>query len=223
MNHPLDQPVWNALTSVHQKHCRPIGDFKFYEPEYCPFGATTGPVNVPKGLDDYPQQSGEFYIVGGNTPPEITGLSMIRNLVCNQMIATGPASCISDDIVPLTASHTRELSNLVNHVQPGYFREKTADLGNYYGIFHQGTLVAVAGERMQLADYTEISAVVTHPDFTERGYAARLVIFATHQITTHGKTPFLHVATTNTRAIALYERCGFVTRKHINFYQYKTL
>ena len=57
---------------------------------------------------------------------------------------------------------------LINLVQPGYFLPGTKMMGDYYGIWQNGELVAVTGERMRMHGLTEISAVVTHPDFTGR-------------------------------------------------------
>jgi hypothetical protein len=39
-------------------------------------------------------------------------------------------------------------------------------LGNYYGIYKDDQLVAVTGERMQMGDFIEVSAV--HPDTLEK-------------------------------------------------------
>jgi hypothetical protein len=41
-----------------------------------------------------------------------------------------------------------------------YFKSKTADLGNYYGILKQPTR-SHNGERMQMDDFIEVSAVIT--------------------------------------------------------------
>lgn len=90
-------------------------------------------------------------------------------------------------------------------------------MGAYFGIFNNGKLVAVTGERMKMQDATEISAVVTHPDYSGRGYAKQLVAFVAHKIQMEHKLPFLHVAETNIPAIGLYEKLGFEHRIKMNF------
>ncbi len=78
--------------------------------------------------------------------------------------------------------------------------------------------MAVAGERMKMNSYTEVSAVVTHPEHTGKGYAKQLIAFTTNRIFRENKTPYLHVADTNTSAVTLYEKLGFITRRKISFW-----
>ena len=91
-------------------------------------------------------------------------------------------------------------------------------MGDYYGIFQNDTLVAVSGERMKTNQFTEVSAVVTHPLHTGKGYAKQLVAFTVNNIFDHGKIPFLHVAENNVGAIQLYQTLGFKTRTKISFW-----
>jgi predicted GNAT family acetyltransferase len=42
------------------------------------------------------------------------------------------------------------------------------------GIRWQGKLVAMAGERLKVPGYTELSAVCTHPEHTGKGYGGML-------------------------------------------------
>ena len=103
-------------------------------------------------------------------------------------------------------------------MQPGYFKSKTALLGNYFGIFKNGELVAVTGERMTMNDFIEVSAIVTHPNHTGQGYAKQLIAHTVNNILDQNKTPYLHVVEDNIVAIKLYEKLGFKTRRKISFW-----
>ena len=98
---------------------------------------------------------------------------------------------------------------------PGPFFARTIEMGHYAGIFEDNRLVAMAGERLRLPGYTEISAVCTHPDFQGRGHAKALVSAIGQRIVDHGETPFLHVR--NTAAIVWYEKLGFDIRQAMVF------
>ena len=93
--------------------------------------------------------------------------------------------------------------------KPGPFGPRTHELGTYVGIRDGGKLVAMAGERLKVPGYTEVSAVCTHPDHLGKGYARVLMKEVMRAIRERGETPFLHVRGDNARAIALYERLGF--------------
>ena len=159
-----------------------------------------------------------FFIVGEK--PELSNLLKLnKELVCLQMIVYDAIDIpTKDKIVKLTDQHIDALYELVNLVQPGYFKRKTALLGNYYGIFKNDVLVAVTGERMQMNDFVEVSAVVTHPNHTGKGYAKQLVVYTVNEIFKQNKTPYLHVIEDNIGAIQLYEKLGFSTRRKISFW-----
>lgn len=53
---------------------------------------------------------------------------------------------------------------------------------------------------------------------TGKGYAKQLTAHTVNAIFDQNKTPFLHVAETNSNAIALYEKLGFTTRRKISFW-----
>ena len=71
---------------------------------------------------------------------------------------------------------------------------------------------------MQMNDFIEVSAVVTHPNHTGKGYAKQLVVYTVNEILKQNKTPYLHVIEDNRRAIQLYEKLGFTIRRKISFW-----
>jgi len=125
---------------------------------------------------------------------------------------------IKEPIIQLTNQHEDVLYQLVDLVQPGYFKRKTNLLGDYFGIFKNDELIAVTGERLKMNDFTEVSAVVTHPNHTGKGYAKQLIAHTINNIFTQNKIPYLHVLETNTAAINLYEKLGFIKRRKMSFW-----
>jgi len=101
---------------------------------------------------------------------------------------------------------------LAELTQPGPFGMRTHEMGTYLGIRREGKLVAMAGERLRVPGYTEISAVCTHPEHTGKGYARTLMGILIEQIRQRGERPLLHVRHDNTRAVELYQRMGFSER-----------
>ncbi|MDA9056995.1 GNAT family N-acetyltransferase [Flavobacteriaceae bacterium] len=85
--------------------------------------------------------------------------------------------------------------------------------------FKDGKLVSISGQRMQSDDFIEVSAVVTHPDFTRRGFAKQLVAHTTKEILKHNKLPILHTDKGNT-AIPLYEKLGYKITRDMNWWLY---
>ena len=215
----LDNPVWYSLNEEHGKFSVVYNQIRFYHPEYCPFGGFTEEDNTSIGINKYALLTDHFYVVGDK--PSFTSKIQLKNeLVCNQMLLKEPLDFESTECITVlkTINQKQDLFNLVNLVQPGYFKSKTSDLGNYYGIYKDNKLIAVTGERMKMNKFTEVSAVVTHPEFTGKGYAKQLIKHTTTQIFKENKTPYLHVAESNYGAIKLYEKLGFTTRRKISFW-----
>jgi predicted GNAT family acetyltransferase len=121
------------------------------------------------------------------------------------------------ELIELGARDSPEMLELATLTKPGPFGPRTRELGYYVGIRDEGKLVAMAGERLKVPGYTEVSAVCTHPEHTGKGYARMLMLDVMRRIRKHGETPFLHVRQDNTRAVELYERLGFKTRVILHY------
>lgn len=214
----LDNPVWYSLSENHQEFAVEYGSIKFYDPNYGPFGGYTELKNTAIAIQRYSDITDNFFVVGEK--PEInSSLKIAKELVCLQMVIKEKIDFpIESKIVKLTAEDNEILCDLVNLVQPGYFKNKTILLGDYYGIFKDNQLIAITGERMKMNAFTEVSAIITHPDHTGKGYAKQLITHVVNAIFDQGKIPFLHVAEHNPGAIALYEKLGFITRRKMSFW-----
>ena len=117
------------------------------------------------------------------------------------------------EIAELGQQDSAQMIELTSLTKPGPFGTRTHELGTYLGIRLDGKLVAMAGERLKVPGYTEVSAVCTHPDHTGKGYAGMLMTEVMRRIRDRGETPFLHVREDNARAVEVYERLGFRVRK----------
>ncbi len=141
-----------------------------------------------------------------------------KEVIAQQHCAAALPVADGSAIVPLGEVHAEQMLALTRLVYPGYFRPRTRELGNYIGIFAEGQLIAMAGERMQIGEWQEISAVCTHPDHLGRGHARRLIAILVNSILERGQRPFLHVSVQNERALALYRTLGFETRTEIELW-----
>lgn len=220
MEAKLDNPVWYSLHESHHQHSIDDGNISFYHPDYCPFGGFIENSGIENAIDQYAELVSKFYVVGLR-PKFNRKVSLINELVCEQMLLDDRIDIhLTEEIIPLSNEFEKDLFDLVNLVQPGYFMKRTSDLGSYYGIFKEGKLVAVTGERMKMHAYTEVSAVVTHPHHTGKGYAKQLIALTTKKIFEQNKQPYLHVSEANEGAIALYKKLGFTSRRTISFWTF---
>jgi GNAT superfamily N-acetyltransferase len=169
----------------------------------------------------------ESIYVTGEDLASVPGLEQIGELSGWQMhfeaVAPEPQPALPDERTPaiceLHAADAPAMVALTDVAFPGFFRPRTYILGRYFGIEIEGQLIAMAGERLALPGYREISAVCTHPAHTGKGHAAALI---QHLLPVHaaaGLRSFLHVSQANHRAIALYERLGFKTTRPMLFHQ----
>jgi ribosomal protein S18 acetylase RimI-like enzyme len=211
---PLDNPVWHALTGPQQTVAQATSLAARYDPAFAPFAA----------LPDAPSPDAWFELralVGPTglavlfaaTPAVPRGWSELFRMPTRLMVATAVEPAIAPDAELLNTTDLDQVTALVDATQPGPFAERTIELGTYLGVRDHGTLVAMAGERMHLPGYTEISAVCTAASHRGRGLAALLVGDLVRRIRAHDETPILHVLETNESAIRLYEAMGFTTRR----------
>jgi ribosomal protein S18 acetylase RimI-like enzyme len=216
----LDNPFWSSLRSRHRGLAFGVGGVARYPPQFAPFlGIADGDVDRQDALSML-VAPGESVLLLGVAPERVAdGWRMetfadLAQMVCTQRIplVDGP------EIIELSAAHRADVLALVALVYPHYFRERTMELGRYFGIYRDGRLAAMIGERLGTDAYQEMSAICTHPDFNGRGYARRLTAFLGNDTLDRGRTPFLHVSHENVRAKRLYEQLGYRLRRDIPFW-----
>lgn len=212
--HPLDRPVWNALLTRQAELAQGDRHALRFDPTYEPFAASADDsAESLAALAKLVAAEGETWVVEAADRPPPPGVTVVRTALLHQMAAAAIVPPEADlAIVSLTDADAAEMRALAHLTRPGPFLANTHRLGGFVGIKQDGRLVAMAGERMKPAGFTEVSGVCTHPDHRGRGYANQLMRIVAHRILMRGETPFLHVYASNSGAIALYQSLGFSLR-----------
>lgn len=223
LEHQLKNPVWHSLKETHKKFIIEFNGVSFYNPDVCTFAAFCDETKTAKAANEYVKSSDDFFFVSENQTPIVDGVNVVLEkktdgcqMVLNKLVDIK----ITEDIVLLDETFIDEIYNLVWLVMPGYYKKRTFEMGNYYGIFKDGKLVSIAGQRMQTNLFIEVSAVVTHPDYTGRGLARQLIVHNTKEILKENKTPILHTNKGNL-AIPLYEKLGYKLTRDMNWWLYR--
>jgi ribosomal protein S18 acetylase RimI-like enzyme len=217
----LHNPVYNALMSGDKHLSQGSGSVKYFDDEVSPFAGFHQ--NYDLGFEDLYEQLPAGRKILYATPglvKEPAGWQLLVEIKGLQFVFSGKKAEADNlvKIVVLRTEHIPEMMSLAGLTKPGPFGSRTIEFGHYHGVFVEGKLAAMTGQRLHVANYTEISAVCTHPDHLGKGFAAALIIHQLKLITESGQIPFLHVRADNERAIALYERLGFKVSREMNFY-----
>lgn len=214
----LDNPIWHALAGPQSGFAEVAGSARRFPLTITSLGGLPEP-NSEAFADlaslQADHEATALFLPEMIHPPKewrILAREMLPQLVFAGS-ALQPASVESS---ALGSDDSAAMQALTRLTKPGPFGPRTHELGGYCGIWRDGRLAAMAGERLRPPGFAEISAVCTHPDFTGQGLAAALVTAVARRILERGETPFLHVRSDNARAIALYQRLGFRERRRLH-------
>ncbi len=195
--HPLDNVIWQALGTRHARFAHGNGLARKFVPEVSSLAGFLDP--TPAAYDALASLMGDGEVAAlalqaPREPP--SGWAVVGAAPMLQMVHQG-------DLV----SSAKDSSD-----PPSIVELSSVDAPEIFGIRCNGALVAMAGERLKIPGFTEVSAVCTHRDHTGRGYARILMTEVMRRIRSRGETTFLHVRQDNVRAIELYQRLGFAER-----------
>jgi ribosomal protein S18 acetylase RimI-like enzyme len=218
MADPLDNVVWHALAGPHATFAIGRGKARHYPRDVAPFSALEEPTAAAYAdLARDLAANTEARLFRPSEEPLPAGWAKVDAFPVLQMIAPRPACAVETSKTPsrLTAADIAAILELVSIAEPGPFGPRTLELGSYLGVHEKGRLVAMAGERMRLAGYVELSAICTRPEARGRGLATDLTVRLMNAAYERGEIPFLHVRSENTAAVSLYRRLGFDVRREL--------
>lgn len=230
MSHPLDRAVFNALTT-----------------RLAPFAASgSGPAAVridPEigvflaAADDTPESRRALGDLNRRHPggglveredgpmvdvlPDgavIAGRVALVQMTATALTPVGPAGAGLDGAIEaLDEADAPAMLALATLTRPGPFRSQTRKLGPFVGVKRDGELVAMAGRRLRVDGFTELSGVCTHPEHRGRGYAAALSRVVVGEILASGEAAFLHAFAEHEATIAFYRGLGFQARARMTY------
>ena len=211
MKHLLDNIMWNCMTGPHTKFATGAGAVRRYAPGFSPIVGCEDPTRPDFAtLRKYCEPGESFYLdIWSGTAPEGWRIEKEARMFKMVWEAPQPDEDAAPDAVTLQPAHYAQAVELAKLTNPGPFGRRTPELGEYFGYFDGGRLIAMAGERMCAGDMHEVSGICTHPDFQGRGLARKLTLKLIRRQMQRGKMPFLHVMSHNTPALGLYEKMGF--------------
>jgi GNAT superfamily N-acetyltransferase len=219
----LKNPVWYSLNETHNTFLLEFDGVQFYQPDVCVFGAFFDASKTAKALNEYSKIADKFFLVTENqTPITDTNNVILEKKIdgCQMVLENLIDLKITENIVLLTDDYIDEIYDLIWLVMPGFYKRRGFEMGKYFGIFKDSKLVSITGQRMQTDDFIEVSGVVTHPNYTKRGYAKQLVAYTTKDILKEKKLPILHTNKGNT-AIPIYEKIGYKLTRDMNWWLFR--
>jgi ribosomal protein S18 acetylase RimI-like enzyme len=220
--HVLDDVVWHALTGPQADLATTSGDglARRYRDEIAPFCGV-------EHLDDrgwaalaelVVEPDGVAVFLRGEVEPAPTGWNELLREPATQYVAgtlAEPPAPASREVTELTASDSPDMVALAAATEPGPFGPNSHLTGRWFGIRRAGRLVAMAGERMRVVGYGEVSGVCVDPSVRGEGLGAVVTLAAAHAIQERGDRAMLHVRDGNDGAHRLYRRVGFEERRTV--------
>jgi ribosomal protein S18 acetylase RimI-like enzyme len=215
--HLLDNVIWNALNTSQSHLGVSHGNARKFRKDVSPLGGFSE-VNdeAYDSLSRLVEVGDRVGLFLDEEPKPPSNWSLVASMPLLQMIHENGGLTPAEATLPvfhqLGEADVPEMLALTRLTKPGPFATRTREMGDYFGIRKDGVLVAMAGERLRLPGFTEVSAVCTHPNHLGQGHARRLITLLLGRIQGRGEQVFLHVREDNLRAVELYERMGFRKR-----------
>ena len=223
----LRNPVWAALTGPQAHLAEVHGRARCFPRDLSPFVAL--PDDDPAGWDDLATlvAAGEVRVLADLAPPtasaawepvqQFDGVQLVGGEAADGGDPAAELAAAGWHVVRLGTADAPDMLDLVRRTEPGPFGPRTVDFGGFVGVRVDGALVAMAGRRLRVPGWTEVSGVCTAPEVRGRGLGGLLTRLVTAEIRALGDRPFLHAVAANRAAVRLYESLGFTLRRELPF------
>ncbi|HSO63648.1 MAG TPA: GNAT family N-acetyltransferase [Ornithinibacter sp.] len=219
--HVLDDVAWHALAGPHAHLADTAGDgaARRYRDDIAPFcGVERLDSRGWAALSELVGPRGVAVFLRGEVEPAPTGWTELLREPATQYVAgdlAGPPADASREVRELTASDSADMVALTAATEPGPFGPNSHLTGRWFGVRREGRLVAMAGERMRVDGFGEVSGVCVDPSARGEGLGAVVTLAAAHGIRERGDRPMLHVRDGNDVAHRLYRWIGFEVRRTV--------
>ena len=220
-SHPLDDMAWHALSGPHAHLAETAGGgaARRYRDDIAPFcGVQHLDSSGWRALGELVGTDGVAVFLRGDVEPAPPGWAELLREPATQYVArdlADPPRDASREVVELTASDVPDMMRLAAETEPGPFGPESHLTGRWFGVRREGRLVAMAGERMRVEGFGEVSGVCVDPSVRGEGLGAVVTMAAAHGIRERGDRPMLHVRDGNEGAHRLYRRIGFEERRTV--------
>ena len=219
--HVLDDVAWHALTGPQAHFAATSGDglARRYRDDIAPFcGVEHLDGRGWAALAELVSPRGTAVFLRGEVEPTPAGWHELVREPATQYVAgplAQPPTEASREVAELTASDSPDMVALAAATEPGPFGPNSHLTGRWFGIRRAGRLVAMAGERIRVEGFGEVSGVCVDPAVRGEGLGAVVTLAAAHGIQERGDRAMLHVRDGNDGAHRLYRRIGFEVRRMV--------
>ena len=211
----LDEVTRRGMLGAHRHLVRCRGSVARYRSDVAPFMTLPAPATDRDCEDARPLCGPKTEMLVGDGDPPLGQWSVLAEMRFWLLISPVGFGQPEPQARILTVDDVDSMIELTRRTDPGPFGPRTIETGTYLGVYEDGRLIAMAGERWHVPGYTEISMVCTDPAYQGRGLAAPLTRAVGALLDGRGRRAFHHLQDHNPRAARLYERLGFAAHQLI--------
>lgn len=220
MTHPLDDVAWHALAGPQADlaDISPDGTARRYRDGIAPFcGVERLDGAGWAALSELVGCHGVAVFLRGEVPAHPDTWTQLVREAATQYVGADLAEppSAAREVVELSSADSPDMVRLAAETEPGPFGPNSHLTGRWFGVRRGGRLVAMAGERIRVEGFGEVSGVCVDPSVRGEGLGAVVTLAAARAIEERGDRPMLHVRDGNDGAHRLYRRIGFEGRRAV--------